>query len=121
MFAVVNRASIGADEERTIDEQHRHGCLDTGRRQQPDAELTSRQRQVLDLVAAGYTNAQIARRLGIAEGTVRKHLENIYRRLQVSSRTAAITRALPHSSWKLATTSFPSAEVHPVEPRKVPG
>ena len=50
---------------------------------------------MLHLVAAGHTNAQIARRLGIAEGTVRTHLENIYERLQVSSRAAAITRAFP--------------------------
>jgi DNA-binding NarL/FixJ family response regulator len=55
-------------------------------------ELTTRQRELLDLVADGCTNAQIARRLGIAEGTVRKHLENIYRSLGVSSRTAAVTR-----------------------------
>ena len=48
----------------------------------------------LQLVAAGHTNAQIARRLGISEGTVRTHLGNIYRLLQVSSRTAAVTRAL---------------------------
>ena len=68
--------------------------LDAERRRHPGAELTSRQRQVLDLVAAGYTNGQIARRLGIAEGTVRKHLENIHRRLRVPSRTAAVTRAL---------------------------
>jgi DNA-binding CsgD family transcriptional regulator len=44
-------------------------------------------------VSAGHTNAQIARRLGISEGTVRTHLENIYGRLGVSSRTAAVTRA----------------------------
>jgi DNA-binding CsgD family transcriptional regulator len=43
-----------------------------------------------------FVNAQIARRLGIAEGTARKHLENIYRRLHVPSRTAAVTHALPH-------------------------
>jgi DNA-binding NarL/FixJ family response regulator len=46
-------------------------------------------------VAAGHTNAQIARRLSVTEGTVRKHLENIYARLHVSSRTAAVTRAFP--------------------------
>jgi DNA-binding NarL/FixJ family response regulator len=59
--------------------------------------VISPRRQLLELVAAGYTNAQIARRLDIAEGTVRKHLENIYRRLQVPSRTAAVTRASLHS------------------------
>jgi len=55
--------------------------------------LTPRQWDLLRLIAAGYTNAQIGRRLGVSEGTVRKHLENIYDRLQVSSRTAAVTRA----------------------------
>jgi DNA-binding NarL/FixJ family response regulator len=46
-------------------------------------------------VAAGHTNTQIARCLGVTEGTVRTHLENIYERLGVSSRTAAVTRAFP--------------------------
>ena len=55
--------------------------------------LTARQRELLNLLAAGHTNTQIARRLGISEGTVRTHLENIYRLLNVSSRTAAVTRA----------------------------
>src|SRR5690242_12593235 len=48
-------------------------------------QLTRRQWDLLRLVAAGHTNAQIARRLGLSEATVRKHLENIYSRLQVSS------------------------------------
>jgi DNA-binding CsgD family transcriptional regulator len=47
------------------------------------------------LVAAGHTNAQIGRRLGVTEKTVGKHLENVYARPQVSSRTAAVTRAFP--------------------------
>ena len=55
--------------------------------------LTPRQKDLLRLVAAGHTNSQIARRLGISEGTVRTHLENIYENLNVSSRTAAVTRA----------------------------
>jgi DNA-binding NarL/FixJ family response regulator len=58
-------------------------------------QLTRRQWELLRLVATGHTNAQIARRLGLSEATVRKHLENIYGRLQVSSRTAAVTRAFP--------------------------
>jgi DNA-binding NarL/FixJ family response regulator len=58
--------------------------------------LTSRQQELLRLVADGNTNSQIARRLSITEGTVRTHLENIYRKLDVSSRAAAITRASGH-------------------------
>ena len=63
--------------------------LDAERRRHPIPRLTPRQTDLLHLVAAGHTNTQIARRLGLSEGTVRTHLENIYERLQVSSRTAA--------------------------------
>jgi DNA-binding CsgD family transcriptional regulator len=69
--------------------------LDAERRRHPVPRLTPRQRDLLRLLAAGHTNVQIARRLGISEGTVRTHLENIYERLGVSSRTAAVTRAFP--------------------------
>ncbi|HEV7950584.1 MAG TPA: LuxR C-terminal-related transcriptional regulator, partial [Glaciihabitans sp.] len=68
------------------------------RRQRPDdalSALTPRQIELLRLVAVGYTNGQVARRLSISEATVRKHLENIFKRLQVDSRTAAITRVSP--------------------------
>jgi DNA-binding NarL/FixJ family response regulator len=41
-------------------------------------------------VAAGHSNADIAQRLFLSENTVRKYLENIYERLSVSSRTAAV-------------------------------
>ena len=69
--------------------------LDAERRRHPIPQLTPRQGELLRLVAAGHTNGQIARRLGVSEGTVRTHLQNIYARLQVSSRTAAVTRAFP--------------------------
>jgi DNA-binding CsgD family transcriptional regulator len=69
--------------------------LDAERRRHPDRRLTPRQAELLRLVAAGHTNTQIARRLGVTEGTVGTHLENIYERLDVSSRTAAVTRAFP--------------------------
>jgi len=69
--------------------------LDAERRRHPTPKLTPRHWDLLHLIAAGHTNAQIARRLGITEGTVRTHLETIYERLHVSSRTAAITRAFP--------------------------
>ena len=67
--------------------------LDAERRRRPVPQLTPRQEDLLRLLATGYTNTQIARRLGISEGTVRTHLENIYKKLHVSSRTAAVTRA----------------------------
>ena len=67
--------------------------LDAERRRHPVPRLTPRQNDLLYLVAGGHTNTQIARRLGISEGTVRTHLENIYERLNVSSRAAAVTRA----------------------------
>jgi DNA-binding CsgD family transcriptional regulator len=69
--------------------------LNAERRRCGEPRLTSRQRELLRLVAVGHTNGQIARRLVISEGTVRVHLQNIYERLQVSSRTAAVTRAFP--------------------------
>jgi DNA-binding CsgD family transcriptional regulator len=70
--------------------------LDAERRRHPVPGLTPRQNDLMRLLAAGHTNIQIARRLGISEATVRTHLENIYERLGVSSRTAAVTRAFPH-------------------------
>ena len=71
----------------------RQAYLHAHRRRHPVPRLTPRQDDLLHLVAAGHTNAQIARRLGVAEGTVRTHLQNIYEKLNVSSRTAAVTRA----------------------------
>jgi DNA-binding CsgD family transcriptional regulator len=68
---------------------------DAERRHHPVPQLTSRQTDLMRLVAAGHTNTQIARRLGISEGTVRTHLEHIYEKLQVTSRTAAVVSAFP--------------------------
>lgn len=80
----------------TLLRPHLHQAyLDAERRRQGTPELTRRQWELLRLVAVGHTNAQIARRVGVSEGTVRIHLQNIYGRLQVSSRTAAVTRAFP--------------------------
>ena len=76
--------------------------LDAQRRRDPVPRLTPRQNDLLRLLAAGHTNTQIARRLGISEGTVRTHLEHIYEQLGVSSRTAAVTRAFPHLARHLA-------------------
>jgi DNA-binding CsgD family transcriptional regulator len=67
------------------------------RQQDAAANLTAHQRAILRFVSEGYTNGQIARRMNLAEGTVHTHLNRIYKRLDVNSRTAAvqaITRSL---------------------------
>lgn len=56
-------------------------------------ELTAREREVLDLLAAGCRNSAIAATLGLSDKTVRNHLSAILAKLQVSDRSAAIVRA----------------------------
>jgi DNA-binding CsgD family transcriptional regulator len=56
------------------------------------ASLTITERRILCDVAAGFSNAEIAEGSAIAVSTVRKHLENTYRKLGVSNRVAAIAR-----------------------------
>ena len=57
------------------------------------ADLTGRELQILELVALGRTNSSIARTLEVSPRTVAKHLEHIYRKLDVTSRAAAVYRA----------------------------
>jgi DNA-binding CsgD family transcriptional regulator len=58
------------------------------------ANLTDRELQLLELVALGNTNAGIARKLGISPRTVAHHLDSAYRKLDVTSRAAAVYRAV---------------------------
>jgi len=57
-----------------------------------EVALTAREREVLSWVARGKTNSEIAQMLWLAPSTVRKHLENVYAKLGVSTRTAAVAR-----------------------------
>ncbi|MFJ9440402.1 response regulator [Kitasatospora sp. NPDC101235] len=57
------------------------------------AALTTRERDVLTLIAAGLSNGQIARRLGVVEGTVKAHVSSILARLGVTNRAAAAVLA----------------------------
>jgi DNA-binding NarL/FixJ family response regulator len=66
-----------------------------GRLHQPSA-LTCRELEILQLVAAGYTNAQIAERLWVTKFTVKFHLANAYRKLGVSNRTQAARYVFDH-------------------------
>jgi DNA-binding CsgD family transcriptional regulator len=62
------------------------------RRRRPDG-LTPRETEVVHLLRAGLTNQEIAERLVISTGTVRTHLENVFAKLGVHTRTAAVARA----------------------------
>ena len=68
-----------------------------GRRRQPaPAGLTAREVEVLALVAKGRTNREISAALVISEHTVARHLQNVFAKLGVSSRTAASAFAFEH-------------------------
>lgn len=56
-------------------------------------ELTDREREVLDLIAGGLNNTEIAQRLFLSGKTVRNHVSNIFSKLQVADRAQAIVRA----------------------------
>ncbi len=77
--------------ERRLTVQQADGALVLEERHE-GVELTAREREVLAWVARGKTNAEIARLLWIEPSTVGKHLENVYPKLGVSTRTAAVAR-----------------------------
>ncbi|MBA2396475.1 MAG: response regulator transcription factor [Ktedonobacteraceae bacterium] len=56
-------------------------------------ELTEREREILILIAQGYTNPAIAEKLVISPKTVRNHVSTIFSKLQVAGRAEAIIRA----------------------------
>jgi DNA-binding NarL/FixJ family response regulator len=64
-----------------------------GRVAEVSEPLSEREQEVLELVAAGCSNQEIARQLVVTPATVKKHLEHIYLKLDVHSRTAALAKA----------------------------
>ncbi|HEY3542056.1 MAG TPA: response regulator transcription factor [Gaiellaceae bacterium] len=62
----------------------------------PATELTRREHEILKLVAEGYSNSQLAKMLWVTEQTVKFHLSNIYRKLDVANRTEASRWAQVH-------------------------
>ncbi|HRO42756.1 MAG TPA: response regulator transcription factor [Flavipsychrobacter sp.] len=59
-----------------------------------DFDITKREREILEQLKTGLSYEQIATNLFISYGTVRKHIENIYRKLQVNNKVEAVQKAL---------------------------
>jgi DNA-binding NarL/FixJ family response regulator len=64
--------------------------------QEPAIRLTPREKEILQLIAKGMSNREVARILELSRSTVRTHLEHIYQKLEVSNRTEAVTEGLKH-------------------------
>ena len=76
------------------------------------SELTRRELEILQLVAEGHTNATLAKMLWVTEQTVKFHLSNIYRKLNVSNRTEA-------GRWAQVHNLLPASEEQPGAARNV--
>jgi DNA-binding NarL/FixJ family response regulator len=74
----------------------------------PELALTRRELDVLRLMSGGRTNAQIARRLVIAEGTVKSHVKHILRKLDAANRAEAVSRWLRSGGAGVAHAGYPS-------------
>jgi DNA-binding NarL/FixJ family response regulator len=93
LLAAVRAAAAGGA---PLDPRAARVLLDRTTRSQGAAVLSGREREVLSLVRQGLANKQIARRLGIAERTVKAHMTNIFGRIGVSDRTQAALWAREH-------------------------
>ena len=77
------------------------------------ARITRREREVATLVAEGLTNAEIAHRLTLVEGTVANHVEHILRKLKLRSRTQIAVWAVEHGLYRLGQEEDSDREAPP--------
>lgn len=56
--------------------------------------LTNREREILNLIASGYLNKQIAKLMNITEQTAKNHITNIFKKLEATNRTEAVIKAI---------------------------
>jgi DNA-binding CsgD family transcriptional regulator len=74
--------------------EHELGVIEADGADQPIARLTPREREVLQLAAEGLSGPGIAEHLFVSPGTVKTHFKNIYEKLGVRDRAAAVARGL---------------------------
>ncbi len=82
--------------------------------------LSDRERQILRCLVEGYANKLIARRLAIAEATVKVHIKGLLRKINVSNRTQAAIWALNHGAAGPGDTPTPPGEATEDEPGPSP-
>ncbi len=76
-------------------------CREGGEARDRLAKLTPREREVLQVLAEGLGDREIAARLHVGQGTVRSHVESILSKLEVSSRLQALVFAVRHGAVKI--------------------
>lgn len=86
--------AVVADDERVVLSVSRGSLARVHGGPEPPSLLSVREREVMTLVARGMTNAQIARRLRISEGTVKHHLRKVFAKLGATSRLDAVNKAV---------------------------
>lgn len=91
-FTMRDRLVLDAVAEHLAAYERRRAAPPSAPQRENEALLTTRESELLDLIATGATNAQVAERMWVSPETVRTHLEHIYLKLGVSNRTAALAR-----------------------------
>jgi two-component system nitrate/nitrite response regulator NarL len=93
---------VGRDHVTDIVRHLRERALAQGRRRPPPAQrLTPRERQIVAGIAAGESNRELARRLGLAEDTVKHHVTNVFDKVGVSNRAELAAFAARHGLAEL--------------------
>jgi len=93
---LLNGIRAAAQGDSPLDPKAARAMLESSRTTRTRPDLTTRELEVLRLVADGAANKQIARRLGITERTVKAHLTRIFAAISVASRTQAALWAKEH-------------------------
>lgn len=106
IISVVREQMVGSPKLRTLLVK-RVRALAAELRPPVEATLTTRERQILDLIAQGLTNKRIANELQIEPATVKNHVHNILHKLGVATRAAAVAEV------RRATRRMPLASAHP--------
>lgn len=100
--ALANAVRAAAEGRPTLAPEAAQALIQSTRRaeSQPGSDLTEREREVLALMVEGLNNQQIAERLVISLSTAKAHVSNILAKLNVSSRTEAVSLALKNKLVK---------------------